>query len=295
MEININTTDRKALVKALSDRLGVDATYMGPPTFAYKVGELTIERDSTVSTDDEALMEQAKAVLIDLGYLEPENETTDLQVRVPVDGLDGYGIRNLVFMLSSRQYLLNRVLGTDHFLVSQEVVDALKEEESGRASEVLATLSHHEDGLRGLAFADGNAIFTVPETSDPGKNIALASVFAMMVKASGEAKRVNPSNLIEENEKYYLRIWLLRLGFTGKGGQDTRRALLAGLKGHTAFRTPEEAERFKANQKAKRAAAKAAREASLTAGPEDKVGTDATLPVAGEASDEDEADPCDKP
>lgn len=37
---------------------------------------------------------------------------------------------------------------------------------------------------------------------------------------------------------------------------------MAGLKGHSAFRTDEDAEKFKADQKAKRAAKKAAAAAS---------------------------------
>lgn len=265
MEIKTNATDRKALVQALSERLGMDAKYMGPPTFSYQIGDLTVTRDSTVTTEDEKLFSLANAALIDLGYIEPEeDEDPGLQVRVPADGMDGYAMRNLVFMLSSKQYLLNRVLGgLEHFYVSQELVDALQAEECSRASDVLSTLNRFEDGIQGLAFAEGNAIFTFPDTGNPDKNLALTSVFAMMVKAAGEAKRVSPKNLIEQNEKYYLRIWLLRLGFTGKGGQDTRRALLSGLKGHTAFRTPEEAARFSARQKAKREAAKAARAAEI--------------------------------
>lgn len=265
MEIKTNATDRKALVQALSERLGMDAKYMGPPTFSYQIGDLTVTRDSTVTTEDEKLFSLANAALTDLGYIEPEeDEDPGLQVRVPADGMDGYAMRNLVFMLSSKQYLLNRVLGgLEHFYVSQELVDALQAEECSRASDVLSTLNRFEDGIQGLAFAEGNAIFTFPDTGNPDKNLALTSVFAMMVKAAGEAKRVSPKNLIEQNEKYYLRIWLLRLGFTGKGGQDTRRALLSGLKGHTAFRTPEEAARFSARQKAKREAAKAARAAEI--------------------------------
>ena len=245
MEIKTNATDRKALVQALSERLGMDAKYMGPPTFSYQIGDLTVTRDSTVTTEDEKLFSLANAALTDLGYIEPEeDEDPGLQVRVPADGMDGYAMRNLVFMLSSKQYLLNRVLGgLEHFYVSQELVDALQAEECSRASDVLSTLNRFEDGIQGLAFAEGNAIFTFPDTGNPDKNLALTSVFAMMVKAAGEAKRVSPKNLIEQNEKYYLRIWLLRLGFTGKGGQDTRRALLS--------------------EKAKREAAKAARAAEI--------------------------------
>ena len=290
MEIKTNATDRKALVQALSGHLGMDAKYMGPPTFAYQIGNLTIARDSTVSTEDEKLFSLAKAALVALGYAEPEeDEDPGFQVRVPADGMDGYALRNLVFMLSSKQYLLNRVLGCqEHFYVSQDLVDALQAEECSRASDVLNTLNRFEDGIRGLAFSEGNAIFTFPDTGSPDKNLALTSVFAMMVKTAREAKRVSPKNLIQQNEKYYLRIWLLRLGFTGKGGQDTRRALLSGLKGHTAFRTPEEAARFSARQKAKREAAKAAKAELATAAQRDAE-TSPELPVmdwAAEAVEE---------
>ena len=80
----------------------------------------------------------------------------------------------------------------------------------------------------------------------------------MITKKAKEAKRVGTSPVIEENEKYYLRIWLVQLGMAGTASKESRQALLAGLKGHTAFRTKEAAEKFSIAQKEKRAAVKAA-------------------------------------
>ena len=57
---------------------------------------------------------------------------------------------------------------------------------------------------------------------------------------------------IEENEKYYMRAWLVSIGFGGSEGKETRSFFLKGLKGHTAFRTPEDAEKWKANRRAER-------------------------------------------
>ena len=73
-----------------------------------------------------------------------------------------------------------------------------------------------------------------------------------MVKKASEQKRVNPKQTIEENEKYYMRAWLVSIGFGGSEGKETRSFFLKGLKGHTAFRTPEDAEKWKANRKAER-------------------------------------------
>ena len=68
---------------------------------------------------------------------------------------------------------------------------------------------------------------------------------ACMVKTAKEAKRVSPKATIDENEKYYMRVWLVRIGLGGKDGKDTRKVFLSRLKGHTAFRTEEDKEKWK--------------------------------------------------
>ena len=58
MEVKMNTTDRKGLVKAIAEIIGTAAAYKGAPTFAYEIGEypmdaiqhlyLQMERMSTI-------------------------------------------------------------------------------------------------------------------------------------------------------------------------------------------------------------------------------------------------------
>ena len=74
---------------------------------------------------------------------------------------------------------------------------------------------------------------------------AYAELAACMAKTAKEAKRVSPKATIEENEKYYMRVWLVRIGLGGKDGKDTRKVFLSRLKGHTAFRTEEDKEKWK--------------------------------------------------
>ena len=52
MTIKTNTTDRKALAKALADELGITPKYMGPPTFVYQVGDYTVNRDGNIEGED---------------------------------------------------------------------------------------------------------------------------------------------------------------------------------------------------------------------------------------------------
>lgn len=53
---------------------------------------------------------------------------------------------------------------------------------------------------------------------------------------------------------------MVRIGLGGKDTKEERAFLLGGLKGHTAFRTPADEEKWKANRKAAKAAAKEAPE-----------------------------------
>ena len=73
-----------------------------------------------------------------------------------------------------------------------------------------------------------------------------------------EAKRVLAKETEVESEKYAFRCFLLRLGFIGSDSKAARKILLRNLSGHSAFRNKAEEEKFRANQKAKHDAAKAA-------------------------------------
>ena len=77
-----------------------------------------------------------------------------------------------------------------------------------------------------------------------------------------EAKWVLAKETEVESEKYAFRCFLLRLGFIGNDRKAARKILLQNLSGHSAFRNKAEEEKFRANQKAKRDAAKAANAAS---------------------------------
>ena len=107
-----------------------------------------------------------------------------------------------------------------------------------------------QGGCSGVNFADGNIEFTgFPHTDDMMEYCRLASA---MVKKASEQKRVNPKQTIEENEKYYMRAWLVSIGFGGSEGKEIRNFLLKNLNGHTAFRTKADEEKWKEARKAER-------------------------------------------
>lgn len=272
-----NTINRKELAQALAEQIGTEAKYNGPPTFAYQVGEITIARDGSFEFP-EGLEDTVRSFLVERGVI--EEETTTMNVMVPTTDMDGYALRNLINAMHSKQYLLNRVLGAEIFHIPQDLIDALAEQDSGKASEVLQTVEAHAEAIKGFGLRDEGAGFFFP-LGDEALNEALLDLFSRTVAFAKAAKRVNPEEAKPENEKYYFRIWLVRLGLGGEGGKATRRALLDRLKGNSAFRTPEDAAKFAADQKAKREARKAAKlaanpdlEAELPEGATEALATD---------------------
>ena len=135
MTIQTNLNDRKELARRLipfnhNEKL----RYTGTPAFAYEGRGVRILRSGDIECDDEKTEAAITAFLQEAGILphlepaegtEPEvpqepleqDETPGLdalphpdrmEIKVPIDGMDGAQLRNLVFMLHAQQYLLNR-------------------------------------------------------------------------------------------------------------------------------------------------------------------------------------------
>ena len=253
MEIITNAENRKSLVKTLSEHFGERAVYLGPPSFAYQIGSITVDRESKVIFEDGSMEDEVRRVLFQNDVAEETQETQteepEAEIKIPIGSMTPQGIINLINMMHSKQYLINRAVGRECILVTDSLTDALVEEVFEDTGAAVEFIMEH-GGCKGVTFKDGNISFTgFPQTENMMEYCRLASA---MVKRASEQKRVNPKQTIEENEKYYMRAWLVSLGFSGSEGKETRAFFLKGLKGHTAFRTPEDAEKWKANRRAER-------------------------------------------
>ena len=62
MILNTHPENRKAIVKAICELTGMNATYLFTPTYAYQVGPITVSRDGSIDcvtvspTEEKALM-----------------------------------------------------------------------------------------------------------------------------------------------------------------------------------------------------------------------------------------------
>ena len=280
MRIETNAANRKDVVKAVSAILGQPSKYLGVPTCAYEVGNCTIDRSGAVETEDEKTAELVTAGLLEQGLIEtPSTEIEGTTVSLPVEGMTAEGLKNLIFLTRSKQYLINRTFAEEVFRIPAELVETLGSTEIPDAETFLQTFQNHAEGCRGISFQDGKITFTLPTAGDPGMIKAFTHLTAAMVQQAKEQKRISPKETIEENEKYYMRIWLLRLGFGGAEGKEIRDLLMKKLKGNSAFRTDENKQRWQEARRNEREAAKQQEQAPAeeTAGEQ---GTDMAEAVA---------------
>ena len=131
-------------------------------------------------------------------------------------------------------------------------MEDLKEEPGTDRTSFFAIYQNYSKEGRGFLIAADTVTFCFAATGNAVKNRALIELAAFMVSAAKKAKRVQPATRKPENEKYYLRMWLLRIGMGSKASHESRMALLKGLKGWSAFRTEEETKAHARKQKERR-------------------------------------------
>ena len=203
---------------------------------------------------------------------QPEEVPLDLELAFPVSQHNGVTLRNLVNLLYSRGKLIGKATG-GHFHVEEGLVEKLKDDSCTFAimnfiNAVSDYETEHGAALEGLKITTEKVTFTgFPTAPDHEHLTAFAQLAVLMNQQAISQKRIQAKDVNDENEKYALRTWLLRLGMNGPDFKETRKILMENLSGHAAFRTDEEAQKFLAREKAKRDALKAAKQAAQNGDP----------------------------
>ena len=143
-----------------------------------------------------------------------------MSISVPADDLTPAQMKNLIFTLFTKQYLIGKMTGGDLLNIPDNLIARLMEN-----TPVTLTYLAHQD--------------------EPERNMVYAMLTARILKAAKEATRVFPERQEPENEKYFARAWLLRIGYNGADSKAERNLLLKHLKGHSAFPNDEAAEKHK--------------------------------------------------
>lgn len=221
MNITLNATDRKPLVKAISELTGEKAVYMKTPTYAYKIGDYTVTREGNLEAPDgldAETLQQLKDTLESAGYQpegievpeataedSSENEITGICISMPRSIFTDANLENLKGIIAAKRSLICKALGTDDLP---------------------------------LEITDTKVSFPwFPGQPDADSVKAYDTFICKLCEMARNQKRVSATEKQVDNEKYAFRCFLLRLGFIGNEYKTKRKILLKNLTGSSAFKS----------------------------------------------------------
>ena len=274
MRIQTTAPERKSLVKALAEHLGEIAVYCGPPSFAYNIGGARVDREGGIDLPEDIEPDSIRGMLISKGWLaateldmtradpqpdyepvqepasDPENEviaeSDRLIISIPAEGITVQTMSNLLRMLYSKQYLLGKALKEETIQVSNEVIEQLQNSPPETLDDFKARMAAFEaqGHITGIELTDDRISLSFPMNDSYVNTYTLLSL--KILEAAKAATRVQAQRQEPENEKYFMRGWLVRLGFGGKEAKGMRELFLKHLKGNSAFLTEADADKHRA-------------------------------------------------
>lgn len=204
---NVTGTERKKLAGVISEILNTPTNYLGAPTFAYEIGNYTIDKNGTVTGEynQSLFTELAARGFESEATANAEPRSDRLAIEMPLDGFTPESIENLCKMVKAKENLLMAALGADDLPI--QVLD---------------------DKIRFPWF---------PLTDDSERTNAYAQLIAALCKTAKEKKRVTAKAQDGfENEKFAMRVWLIGLGCVGAEYKYLRKIMGEFLSGNSAWR-----------------------------------------------------------
>lgn len=241
-DYDLHGSDRKPLIEAISQILDKPAVYQGAPSFSYRVGDHTVDRNGVLSYGRNIHPDLAAALVSNLqerGFVaekiaadNPTEELTadgvsadknilenaqnldapnKLTIELPDAGFTPGVRENLKKIVASKATLLRQVLEAD----SLPIV-----ERDGKIAFPWFTLH----GLEGEA-------------------VTYAQLVTAIAEMAKRQKRVTATEKPVDNAKFTMRLFLIRLGFIGNEYKTARKILLRNLSGNSSWKSGHRPER----------------------------------------------------
>ena len=217
MKINYNVTgsERKRLVGAISKITETPPKYLGMPSMAYEIGDITVDKEGALICEDDTKAERIAHDLIADGFTAADDTTESateevevpesLAISVPKDGFTDDAIANLKHLVESKATLIKKALGAENLTITVE-----------------------DDKISFPWFAG----FPAPDVIS-----AYTKFIGKLCGMAKTQKHVTAKDKAVDNDKYAFRCFLLRLGFIGDEYKADRKILLSKLSGSSAFKS----------------------------------------------------------
>ena len=294
IRIKVSKEDRKMLARELGAAMGLKSKYLFAPTYAFKIGEMILDKDAVLETDEE---DGVTEMLTELGYgftveeaqAEDEDVTgaaedpevseessavkePELPDEQPGDDEENETDEALPDEQEASEELtdLTQVTSQDDCHITIEMPRDFFTDTSLENLQKLidskAKLMKKAFGAKELpvVITDEKVSFPWFTAGSPDETRAYMDFISRLSARAKETKRVVAREREVESEKFAMRCFLLTLGFKGAGFKTDRAVLLRNLEGHAAFPTHAAAELFAVKQREKKAATAEAAEDCIT-------------------------------
>lgn len=213
IKYNITGAKRKAFAKAIGEILGEDVIYNRAPTFSYIIADYTIDKHGNISCPSDVDCEEITDLIADLkecGY-HPKGDNSGngrsnntLTIEFPKTQLDSNAIENLQKIIAAKNRIIKKALAT---------------------AELHLDISDDK-----LCFP----WFTL--TGADGEVDAYSRFVCALCEMAKRQKRVTAKECKSDNEKFDMRVFLIRLGFIGTEYKSARKILLRNLTGNGSYK-----------------------------------------------------------
>jgi hypothetical protein len=207
--MDLNGQKRKVLAKLIGEALQTEVVYKGPPSYAYDIGVVSVDRNGVLHIGSELDNEALYALLDHLLRQDfPAQELPDqLVIQMPLADFTDTALDNLHKLVASKATLIQKALGVDCLPIEQ--------------------------GDNTLDFP------WFPFETPPEDVVAYTQFISALCDMAKKQQRVLATEKPIDNEKYAFRCFLLRLGFIGEAYANTRKILLRSLSGNGSMKSGE--------------------------------------------------------
>ena len=218
VKTNAQGKDRKRMVLTIAKWTGEQVKYAGAPSFAYEVGDITIDKDAGIDfgtvLPDEAIERLLQHLYVE-GF-EPDmsveeaaedggEEFSGICISMPRSLFTDKNLENLKAIIAAKESLIKKALGADS--LNLEITDAK------------------------VSFP------WFPGEPTPEEINAFDTFICKLCEMARNQTRVVAKEKAADNEKYAFRCFLLRLCFIGNEYKVARKILLRNFTGSSAFKS----------------------------------------------------------
>lgn len=265
--------DRKEMVKKLGEHFGVKPKYMSAPSFDYELRTeeevYTIDRHGGITKRDgesillESILSQqvteepgeVKELDLTVEQIKKEqpagkaqsapqkklaDELNGIEVKLNMEGHTPSSLKNIINMIYSKERLIMMAFETEEAFMDDGFAEELDKIEVAGPEDLKKEIENlGEDRCPGfhLDLEEKTFTFRLQRSNLDAERIrAFQDLCILIATYARTLKRASYRQAQEDNPKYALRTWLIRIGMNGEQYKETRKTLMKNLEGSGAYR-----------------------------------------------------------